>query len=105
MMMMNVLNQEAFDLHATNMTYLKLFNHILKDFVSRADLRDLLIPNNMVVQVTVPPGGGAGVGGVVNAIANPSLGPTFGAIALKTQKRIDKELGSAISDNTARFLE
>ena len=80
MMVINPLNEELFDKMATEITYLKLFEHILNDFVSRPDMSDLLKPNNMVVQVAFP----AGTGGVTSAILNPGLGPTLSTLQLKT---------------------
>ena len=94
MMMINQLNQEAFDIASKKLGYLKLFDHIFKDFVTRRDMLDMLVPNNLFVQVVVPPGGGSGTGGVISAIEHPGKGPTFGALALQQQKKLEAAVGA-----------
>lgn len=98
MMMINQLNQEAFDLASKEMAYLKIFDYIFADFVTREDMGDLLTPQNMVVQVTVPPAGGVGIGGVMNAIQDPSLGGTARALLLKSQVLLKRQLNQLTPD-------
>jgi len=82
------LNEESFELAAVKLTYLKLFELLFEDFVTRKDLSDMLKPNNLVVQVAVP----AGSGGVTKAIVDPSIKPTPSAQGLKAKKKTQLKL-------------
>ena len=78
------LNEEVFNRVATRMTYLKLFEHLFKDFVTRKDMDDLLKPQNIkvVIPATSSPGSPSD-GGVSLVILSPAKGPTPSAQALK----------------------
>ena len=53
MLAFSPLNEEAYDVAATRITYLKLFQHILEDFITREDAKQILKSSNLPVSTTV----------------------------------------------------
>lgn len=58
MLVFTQINDSVYDDAATMITYCKLFPHILKDFVTRVDAKEMMSPSNLPVStnVTVNPG-------------------------------------------------
>jgi hypothetical protein len=76
---------------ATNMTYYRLFPLILEDFVTRADMKELLVATNLIVSGMA---GSIPVSGTVQPIQNGST-PGAGSQALKGAKEAKKQGGGA----------
>jgi hypothetical protein len=110
------LNEEAYDKAAVRISYLKLFEHILEDFVTRQDSKQMMVPSNLPVQTTVqtivntavqvviPAGTGTGFGtgnGTGNGTASPIYTgdmPSPGSQLLKSKLLAEKEgSGAAVS--------
>jgi len=58
MMVIDEINQEAYDTYQVEIGYYKLFPLLLGDFVTRKDAKQMMLPSNLPVQtsVTVNPG-------------------------------------------------
>lgn len=87
------LNEELFNIVATRVTYLKLFEHLFEDFVTRKDMDDLLKPQNIkvVIPATSSPGSPSD-GGVSVVLLNPARGATPSAQGLKAKLDLEKDL-------------
>ena len=103
MMVFSPLDEEKYEKWAVEMTYLKIFKYILKDFVTRKDAEAMMKTSNLPVQTTVntavsapPPSGvGTGVGtgqGNTQPIYNGSTKST-GSLNLEKQREIDLKTG------------
>jgi hypothetical protein len=76
MMVMSPLNEETFDIVQVQLGYCKLFQHILKDFVTRADMIQILAPGNIPVMsnAIIPVAGSAGPAPVIATATGPVNG-------------------------------
>lgn len=112
MMIFNPLNQEVYDKVQVELGYCKLFPHILKDFITRVDMAQILSPNNLPVGTQVSTliigtagptpvtGTGQGKGtGLVTPVYNGST-PSPGSEALKTAKEAARKAGGTTIKNT-----
>jgi hypothetical protein len=86
------LNQKVYLEAATKMTYFRLFPLIMEDFVTRADMKELLIASNLIVTGQVGPA--PITGGVCQPIQNGSS-PGAGSQLLKQSKEAKKQAGGA----------
>jgi hypothetical protein len=76
---------------ATNMTYYRLFPLMMEDFITRADMQELLIATNLIVNGTAGP---FPVVATVQPIQNGSA-PGIGSQGLKASKEAKKQAGGA----------
>jgi hypothetical protein len=79
MLAMSPLNMELFDRVQTEMTYCKIFKHMVEDYVTRADMKMILMSGNLQVQA------GPASGIVTSAVYNGSY-PQAESIAMKAEK-------------------
>jgi hypothetical protein len=77
---------------ATNMTYWRLFPLILQDFITRADMQELMLPTNLLVTGSAGPA--PITGGMVQAIQKGSS-PGAGSQTLKASVEAKKQFGGA----------
>jgi hypothetical protein len=113
MMVMDGIDLEAYDTYQVEIGYYKLFPHIMKDFVTRKDAKQMMTPNNLIVNTdiavtpgqavsttgsptaqagsTVSPGKGTGLG-KVNPIYNGGF-PHAESQTLKAEIKLKKEAG------------
>jgi hypothetical protein len=113
MMTFSPLDEEQYEDIATQMTYWKIFEYILEDFVSREDAKKMMESSNLPVTtdvlvnagqaVSAPPPSGAGTttspgtgdgSGNVRPIYDGDTA-TPGSISLKQQHKADLESGGA----------
>jgi len=111
MMALSPIDQNVYDESATAITYYKIFKHIVKDFITREDAKEMMKSTNLPVQqvlmsqvqVAIPAGTGTGVGNVntqVKPIYNGSVespGTQSLAAEIKTKK---KAAGAAVGGLT-----
>jgi hypothetical protein len=73
------------------MTYYRLFPLIMQDFITRADMQELLLPTNLIISAQAGP---APVVGTIQAIQN-GASPGAGSQTLKQAKEALKQSGGA----------
>lgn len=118
MFVFSALNDQAYDEAATLITYCKIFPHIVKDFVTRIDTKEMMKSSNLPVStdVTVQPGISLSVAAITFKGATESVGkgkgsgntnPAYdgstllpGDESLKKQKESIKNSGGAITAAT-----
>ena len=111
MMVFSPLDEEEYDSIARKMTYWKIFEYILEDFVSRKDAKEMMKSSNLPVSTTVsttvntvvavspPTGTGTGVG-AGNGSGSGNTQPIYvgetatpGSVSLKEQHERELESG------------
>ena len=112
MMVFNPINQELYDKVQVEIGYCKLFPHILKDFITRADMLQILAPNNLPVNTQVSTilagaagpyplaGTGQGKGSGLVTPGYNGANPSSGSQALKKQKEAIRKAGGTIIKGT-----
>jgi len=116
MMVLSPLDEQAYDVSATLVTYCKLFPLIMKDFLTRRDCQEMMKPLNLpvgtsvntIVAVTTPSGPGAGTGlgqgaGQTSPIYAGGV-PTAGSQALAREKEIIRDSGGAAAEGAIGSL-
>lgn len=81
MMILNELDQEAYNRSATIITYCKLFPLIIQDFVTRIDAKKMMDPKNLPLTTDVVVNPGQGVTGTLTlpaAVAGSTVTPGKG---------------------------
>ena len=123
MMVFSPLDEEQYEDIARKMTYWKVFEYILEDFVSREDSKVMMKPANLPVSTTVattvntavtialpsPAGTGIGAGtGSGNGTAQPVYvgdSETPGSVVLKAKHKAELEAGGATVEGFTAAIE
>lgn len=77
-MVFEAMNEEAYDISATYITYAKIFPHILDHFLTRKDAAQMMKPNNLPVNTTVTVNPGQNVTVVLATGAGATTAPGSG---------------------------
>jgi hypothetical protein len=104
MMVFEPINEEIYDKTATFITYAKIFPHLLEDFITREDAKEMMAPQNLpvttdvtvnpgqAVQVAVPAGTGSTVSPAKGIGQGRSLPIYKGAYASVGSKILEKKI-------------
>ena len=116
MMTFTPLDEEAYESAQVEIGYCKLFPLILRDFITRRDMEQILIPSNLPVNTTVNtivaataptgPVTGTGIGkgsGATTPVYNGNV-PSAGSKILEGEKLAIKEAGGTAIESTLGAL-
>jgi hypothetical protein len=117
MMVVNAIDETAYDNMATAITYYKIFPYLEKDFLTREDAKFFAIPSNLpvsavvnsIVTVVLPAGPVNGVAtGTFSTVVNPgykcdSISP--GTLVLEQEVKAKKLAGSSGVEGLTSVLE
>src|SRR4030066_426932 len=103
MMVMSPIDMNAYDIAATKITYCKLFPHIMEDFLTRVDCKEMMASSNLpvntnvttavAVNIAAATGSGKGVGsGQCSPVYTGDI-PKGGSQSLAQQRKAEKEAG------------
>lgn len=105
MMIMEELDMEAFDETQVRIGYLKLFPHMVKDFLTRADAKQIMDSNNLhgsisgTAQITAALGRAPVTGSATISPAYTGEQPSAGTEALKKVREVEERAGGVAIEN------
>ena len=78
MMVFSPINEEVYDVSATQVTYCKIFPHMLEDFITRHDAKKMMDPKNLPFNSDVVTNAGQAVSVAVPAGTGSTVSPGKG---------------------------